>query len=244
MHRSFREITLCVLLAAVVETGAVAQVQIKLLDISGESSPIRVSGHIAFSDNPSKVTRYSYQVTASATNTANEDILLMVMHFEASAGDAPGLDDTYRHEYFFSNKALEPGVSESVHCSPLIVSAPFVNGKPVETDDPSTSEPRATAQVEFVQFRDGSTWGNPEAAKDDLKSRQATLQELELLERTYRESGESIFRDQLSRQVSLPCISSLKSSCKDNRDYSRCALDKIREMLVVARNHQKATRWE
>ena len=245
MHRSCCEITLCVLLAAVAGSGgaprAAAQVQIKLLDISGDSSPIHVSGYVTFSDNPSKVTRYSYQVTASAANTANKDILLMVMHFEASAGNAPGLDDTYRHEYFFSSKALEPGVSESVHGSPLIVSPPFVDGQPVWTSGPSTSEPKATAQVEFVQFSDGSTWGDPEAAKDDLKARQATLQELELLERTYRSSGESAFRDQLSRQVFLSCITSLKSSCKDKRDYSRCALNKIREMLEVARNRQRVT---
>jgi len=193
---------------------------------------------VNFSDTPAKITRYSYQVHASAMNASNRDVLLMVMHFEASSGRAPGFDLTYQREYFFSKNPLESGASETVDGSPSSFSGPIVNGVPSIATAKST--PEATVQVEFVQFSDGSTWGEPEAARDILKTRRASLRRLLVLQHTYEESGEQAFVDELSKEPLLPCVNLAKSACKDDGDYSWCALDRLRGMLDAARNHKRA----
>jgi hypothetical protein len=219
---------------------ASAQVQLRLVDVSGKS-PIHVSGYIEFSDHPSEVMRYSYQVHASAKNVSNKDVLLMLIHFEANGGSGPGLDDNSQYEYFFG-EGLRPNMSEIVSKSPIRFSAPTVNGAPADTNDLVTLRPKAIAQVEFVQFSDGSTWGDVESAKDDVKARRASLKELKALDRIYSESGEQAFREELSKQTALPCINSLQSACKSDADFSRCTLDKVRVMLEAASNHQREMR--
>ena len=134
-------------------------------------------------------------------------------------------------------------MSEIVNKSPISFGAPTVNGRlSADTSDATTLRPSASAQVEFVQFSDGSTWGDVEVAKDDLKARRASLQELKALERIYIESGEQAFREELSKQTDLPCINSVQSACKDDGDYSRCTLNKVRGMLEAASNHQREMR--
>jgi hypothetical protein len=221
------------------------QQRYELADASGHRSPVQIAGYVTFRDNPSKVTRYSYQVDASATNVSNKSVLLLRLRFETNGGSAPGLDAIYESDYFFGEGTLAPGVSDDVHISPLSFGAPIVDGVPlVNTADPSTLGPTATARVEFVQFTDGSTWGDRDAAADVFKVRRATVRQLTALEKAYVQSGEQAFRAELSKENTplLPGINSLRAACKDNLDYSRCALDKVRGMLEAARIHNGAMR--
>jgi hypothetical protein len=212
----------------------------ELVDASGHRSPVHIAGYVTFSDNPSKVTRYSYQVDASAANVSHKSVLLLRLRFQVSGGSAPGLDDVYSHDYFFGEDTLAPGASESVHLSPYGFSAPLMNGvPPVEA---STLMPTATAQVEFVQFTDGSIWGDRDAAAEVFRIRRATVQQLKVLEQTYVQSGEQAFRGELSKETLLPCINSLQAACKDNLDNSRCALDRVQGMLDSARSHKAEMR--
>src|ERR1051325_2038176 len=55
------------------------------------------------------------------------------------------------------------------------------------------NEPKASFHVEFVQFVDGSTFGNPATARNQLASRQSTFHLLQELERLYSEQGEQKF---------------------------------------------------
>jgi hypothetical protein len=213
------------------------QQRYELVDTSRQHSPIRIAGYVIFRDNPSKVTRYSYQVGASATNVATKSVVLLCMHFQTSGGSAPGLDNSYRSDYFFGD-ALPPDGSESVHISPFGFSAPIVNGVPqVETADPSPSRLTATAQVEFVQFSDGSTWGDREAAADALKARRETLGEFKMLQRIHTEQGEQAFMDALSKPTVLPCVEQVKNTCQNKLTGSTCALGAIRQKLEAAAHY-------
>jgi hypothetical protein len=225
------------------EVSSREQQRYELVDASGHRSPVHIAGYVTFSDDSSKVTRYSYQVDASAANVSNKSVLLLRLRFQTSGGSAPGLDDVYENDYFFGEGTLAPGALESVHLAPYGFSAPIVNGIPlVETADPSTPRPTATAQVEFVQFTDGSTWGDRDAAAEVFRLRRATVRQLTALEQTYVQSGEQAFRGELSRETLLPCINSLQAACKNNLDYSRCALDGVEGMLEATRNHKRTMR--
>lgn len=225
------------------DTSIREQQRYELSDASGHLSPVRIAGYVTFSDDPSKVTRYSYQVDASATNVSNDSVLLLSVRFQTSGGSAPGLDYVYENDYFFREGALAPGALESVHLSPYGFGAPIVNGVPlVETIDPSALKPTATAQVKFVQFTDGSTWGDQDAAADVLTARRGTVRQLAALEQTYVQSGEKAIRGELSKETLLPYINWLQAACKNNLDYSRCALDRVQGMLEAARNHKRTMR--
>jgi hypothetical protein len=211
-----------------------------LVDVSGHRSPVHIAGSVTFSDNSSKVTRYSYQVDASAVNVSKKSVLLLCLRFQTSGGSAPGLDDVYQNEYFLGEGTLAPGALESVHLLPSRFSAPKVNGLP--SVEPSTLSPTATAQVEFVQFTDGSIWGDRDAAAEVLRVRWATVRQLATLEHTYVQSGEQAFQGELSKETLLPCINSLRDACKDKLDYSGCELDRVQRMLEAARKHRAEMR--
>lgn len=212
----------------------------QLVDASGYRSPVHIAGYVTFRYNPSKVTRYSYQVDASAINVSKKSVLLLRLRFQVSGGSAPGLDEGYRNEYFFRESSLTPAASEIVHLSPFGFGSPEVNGVPLV--EPSPLRPTATSQVEFVQFTDGSIWGDRDAAAEVFKVRRATFLQLKVLEHTYAQSGEQAFRDELSKETLLPCINSLQVACKDKLDYTGCALDRVRGMLEAARKHKAAMR--
>jgi hypothetical protein len=60
----------------------------------------------------------------------------------------------------------------------------------------------ASAEIEFVQFQDGSTWGDSDTETEAFQARSATLQKLRSLQRVYAEQGEKAFLDALAEPTS------------------------------------------
>jgi hypothetical protein len=229
----------CLLLALLGSTyvsGAVVEKRMKLRDVSDSGSPIHVSGQLTFRDNGSKVTPFCYQITATAKNVSSKSMLLVVIHFQANGLGGPGHDEQYSQEYFFT-EPLEPDAAEKYESEHSLgpreaLVSPDVNRQP--------ERPTATASVEFVQFSDGSTWGDSDAAADAFEIRRNTVRELEALEHIYEESGERAFRDELSRETYLPSIDALKKICGGQEDYSSCARDAVRRAIETSDANEAA----
>lgn len=106
-----------------------------------------------------------------------KSILLMIVHLEATSG--PGQDEKDSQEYFFGD-ALAPRQAEISHDPEQRFGTSVVNGEPLPyKKDP---HPAGQAHAEFVQFSDGSTWGDADSATDVFETRRKTLEELDLLE--------------------------------------------------------------
>lgn len=242
MKQSTLLLTILILLLTSVLSSRNAQCSViksELKDASRRGSPIRISGEMRFSDDPSKVTRYSYEVSASASNVSTKSVLLMVIRFEAQGAGGPGVGQTYIADHFFSPSGLESGSTETLDPSPFVFGAPRVNGEPAgENPSASQSVPIATARLEFVQFGDGSTWGSIDFAQDTLSLRESTLRQLNMLLSTYKERGE---RDFLSALSKLPqeYLQSVKDACAD-KEGSQCALDFVQRMIDAAIQHETA----
>ena len=58
--------------------------------------------------------------------------------------------------------------------------------------------------MEYVQFADGSTWGDPDEAETALAEREVCLKELMDLARTYQTEGAAKFASSLTRQSRDP----------------------------------------
>ena len=190
---------------------------------------------MTFRDNPAVVLRYFYGVEALVKNVSDKDVLSWAVRFETSGGRASGLNFSYWHDYFLTGDALAAGAVESVHPSPSRFGAATVNGAPItHATDSSTQATTASVRVEFVQFRDGSTWGDGDVETEVFRERRQTLDKLESLQRLYSERGEKAFLDALAEPTTLPCIERVKKDCQNNNDDSSCALGTIQKMLASA----------
>jgi hypothetical protein len=159
----------------------------------------------------------------------------MVIHFGSTGLNGPSLDYTYQNDHFFSSGILHPGKAEGIRSSPLRFGASTVNGQPVP--EHASSAPAATAQVIFVQFVDGSTWGDSDAGREPVVVRNQTLQELGRLQRVLGEAGKQALKNELFKSDNpLPCISSIINNCSDKT--ASCLADGLRSMIEAAGRHQ------
>ena len=101
--------------------------------------------------------------------------------------------------------------------------------------------PIAKVRVEFVQFSDGSGWGdaNSNSAKLVLEVRNETLAELNTLEHIYEQAGADAFLEEFAQSHDyLPTISLLKHTCQDKAKNSTCAYDAVQRAIDAAKEHQ------
>jgi hypothetical protein len=96
-------------------------------------------------------------------------------------------------DYFFTHDVFATNANETWKES----FGPF--GEPQGKTDISPAKPRAVLKAVFVQFMDGSTWGDPAAGKDALRDRQLTRKELQTLADMYRTKPKEEFASRLMK---------------------------------------------
>jgi hypothetical protein len=221
------------------------QVEVTMRDISAQSSPVEVSAILSFDDDPAQSLRYSSQVKGYLQNKSGKDTLLVVLHFSGSGTRAAALDLMYQKEYFFSLDVLKKGKSELFRSSLARFGVASINGHPIpeSEDELGSGAARATAETVFVQFADGTTWGDSESARDAFIERRQTLEELGRLDAILRDQGEQALRQELSNSdLVLPCVGSLRSSCSAKTDS--CLGDGLHSMIEAAQQHERAMKCE
>lgn len=205
---------------------------IEIGDQSDKGSPIQISGQITVGYDSENRFPFTDQESLSIKNVSGKAILLMVVHIEATTG--PERDVHFSEEYFFDD-ALAPGKVEAQDFDEQRFGATVVNGVPVPYEP--DSHPMAKARAEFVQFTDGSTWGDAASAKDVLENRRRTLAELDLLEHLYEQKGESAFLDELAQTDDLR---QLKDMCTVEAEYANCTHDGVHRTFLRAKEHEAA----
>jgi hypothetical protein len=203
-------------------------VQYNLRDISKHGSPLRAVGKVLFRGNPAVLT---YEVEAAVKNVSKKSVLSWSVLVRTSDHM---LDFTSSNDYFFTGDVLEPDVSGGVKSGPIRLVAHPQGDIPTRERDSSGHAITASAEIKFVQFQDGSTWGDSDTETRAFQYRSASLQKLESLQRAYSEQGEKGFQDALAEPTGLACVERIKTDCKDNNDNSSCALGAIQRMLDAA----------
>src|SRR5205807_2272847 len=118
---------------------------------------------------------YAFEVTLLAKSVSRQDILLMGFQVDLTSANYGRTQYTNIDDRFFSLNAIKEGQVETLNRTLGPVSSSAAN-----TELRSTS-PTAEARVVFVQFLDGSIWGDTERAQAALDQRRATVNELERL---------------------------------------------------------------
>jgi len=229
----------CFLVAVVVlslssASAGVTEQRMEIQDLSDKGSPIQISGYMILGYDRANRFPFSYEESTSVKNVSTKSILLMIVHVEASR--RPGHDETYSQDYFFGD-ALAPGQVEVNHNPEQRFGATLVNGEPLPyKKDP---HPAAQAHAEFVQFGDGSTWGDADPATDLLDERRKIVEELDLLEHLYEQAGESAFLGEFERAGESfdNVILQIKDRCGADSKYAH---NTVHRTFLIANEHTAA----
>ncbi len=213
---------------------------ISIVDHSPSGSPLVVKGDVTAYDKPAEQLRYSAKVRTSVTNASSKPIVLTVISLTGE--NVPGMNDKSSHDYYFP-EMFEPQSTEEQEWT----FGPFVSRTEVKVDGGSKwvdVEPergavqKVTATVLFVQFADGSTWGDRDEAKSALAVRRDSVKRLVHLSSVYRREGEAAFIDDLSKPTDLPAISTLQYLCNHNDDKTK-VVDRLIRMVATVEEHSR-----
>lgn len=138
------------------------------------ASPIAASGKISVRETvAANEVKSSWEENVSATNRSTKSILLLIGELDAISPHSYG-GTRLTMEYFFGDP-ISPGETFS------LVKRSFVQDSCCINPLAETRDPRATFRLMFVQFLDGSTFGDAAKAENALANRDRTLKALRTL---------------------------------------------------------------
>jgi hypothetical protein len=168
------------LLTLIILTAAVAAQTVPVTDGSVPGSPISLRGTITFG------TSTVGDCSVTGHNNSNRMIVAYVFDLRAVLPDGQPYRYTQRHDHFFKDEAMvnmaSPYPNLDFDASLECGDAPFTV---------RTAQPQATIEVKFVQFDDGSTWGDDAAVQNVMLQRKETLEYMNLLKAAYVRGGSS-----------------------------------------------------
>jgi hypothetical protein len=186
----------------------------KFQDISAKGSPLSLSVKIDSTDHESYVV---------AHNNSRKGVLALVAVGKAS--DAKGQVDVHwsaQQDYVFKHGVIASQEEREV--------------APMEDPQPGDKITQATGAVLFVQFEDGSTWGDPEAGKQMLATRPRRLAFLQHLVEIYYRDGDAALAAALDDRTNFGRPESSVAGCLkvDAEAEKIAAIDLAKKRLADA----------
>ena len=183
------------------------------LKIAGDAGPLRIYGKIEVIERQPG-NEYACATRITATNVASKEILLLISRIHVpplSGGGDVALTgertETRVDEFVFADTPLQPGATHEW----VSILPPFTK---LTRTDAQSLKPSGEFEVLFVQFADGSSWGDPALAEGSLLQRKLTLNRLEQLLNALSEGGLDAFRRELLPIQDLPLMQRLREMVK------------------------------
>ncbi|HEY6765635.1 MAG TPA: hypothetical protein VI386_12750 [Candidatus Sulfotelmatobacter sp.] len=187
---------------------------------------------------------WSWGERVTVKNLSGNPILLYVVSITevgrhvppAGRHSAPGNGSIYRLEddMFFSEKLFGPG--ESLVLRETMPGTPIVDcciNPLAKLRDPSVEY-----RLLFVQFADGSTFGDPAEAQDVLSMRQRIVNDLLKLRQSYGDRGVSGFTDTLNERSAFSVTSVYKQILSKFTDEGvLAAVGEAERIIAIAERH-------
>ncbi len=216
---------------------------VPLIDKTGAGSPFEVSGRLLLKEVVrANQLEWSWGQKVTVRNISGRPILLFVATLteigrhplgrKAAPGDGPTyeLDD----DRFFSDDLIRPG--ESVTLRDTEPGTPDVACciNPLE----EKRDPTAEYHLRFVQFADGSTFGDPAEARDALAIRSMISSGLRELLSAYTELGTPGFAARLREQSPFSATALCREILAKYREAGiQVALGRTEQILATAQRH-------
>jgi hypothetical protein len=171
-------------------------INVPLTDLTGKGTPFLASGTALLRETVrGNQLEWSWGQRLSVKNISGKPVLLLVAaltergRHPTDGHAAPGDGPTYRFEKdrFFDESLIEPEETVILRDTEPGVPQAECCVNPLE----GNRSPAAEYRLQFVQFSDGSTFGDASEAKDDFEMRDVILRNLRRLLRVYADGGEA-----------------------------------------------------
>lgn len=166
-------------------------------DHSSSGSPVQISGQVRLRETfvGNEMTTSILEDRLVAKNISDRTILMMIVWVELYPSHAGADRSVRQYECFFAPDVIKPGDDHSLAGDTGRQDRqPFNPGQ-------RAREPRLEAKVAYIQFLDGSEFGDPAQADQMFLLRKVTRRNLNRLNRAFDTSGEAAFREALSEKV-------------------------------------------
>ena len=177
---------LTILLASALAFGQKKAQTFEVSDLSASDSPISFTG-------TTKSLKTGTACVVTAYNNSSQSLLAVRVTVNAATryGDQPV---TFRYDGFFKESGITPGLDFDVVDEGMYANEErtYVNGVLVEPPPPNFVC-HAKVKVEFIQFEDGSIWGDYETKKDVTARRAKNIAILTHLVEAYDTGGQTAF---------------------------------------------------
>ena len=151
---------------------------VPVVDKSDSGSPLKISGTASFTELiVANSVKASSTFKVDARNVGEKAIILVLVYVDEAGPHGVGTYHVIQRDHFFWGN-IAPGESIALARGPL---AKRPSACCISPRGPA-NEPKAEIRVQYVQFMDGSTFGNETTAKDILGTRSAILDALRRLD--------------------------------------------------------------
>jgi len=220
-------------LLSVFSMAQIAQVTVPLASLTQNSEPVQLTGTITALDD-SATGQYEYRQSIAARNMSQKDVCLLALETTAKGLIRSPYLHTGIHDYFFTPRLLAANAQGKIesHFAP--------QGRLEGKVTPTTAPPGAVANLKllFVQFSDGSTWGDAAVAAQALQDRRTGFEAMKSLLATYQLRGEKEFITALLRQPSVTVVEVLRHTYHPDKNNVDEVLQKLATGLRNAQQHQ------
>jgi hypothetical protein len=191
----------CVALLGLPMTLSAREFTIPVFTPSDPSAPVTIRGTLTGNDDSPDTHEFLCSGHLTLTNISEKKILLIMTQARAMVR-ADGvirsrLDRTDVDDYFFKSDLFLP------KSTVVLDTKMFPQKQNPEASKWKSSRVLADVRIVFVQFADGSTWGNLKRARQYLEQRQQAWKELQLLATLYRANNEQGFVAALTESSAL-----------------------------------------
>jgi hypothetical protein len=204
-------------------------------DAALTASPITATGKISVRETvAANEVKSSREENVSATNRSTKSILLLIGELDAiSPRSNRGTRLTM--EYFFGDP-ISPGETFA------LVKRSFEQDSCCMNPLGETHEPKTTFRLMFVQFLDGSTFGDAAQAENALANRDRTLKALRTLAQVAAKDKQR-FQSQLERQLQLDDTLGVFASIREIQEQkgADAAIARTYKILDFAEDYRDMT---
>jgi hypothetical protein len=173
-------------------------------DLSASDSPISFTG-------TTKILKTGTACVVTAHNNSSQSLLAVVATAEVATPHEWDSSTGFQYDGVFKESGIAPGLDFDVVHESLypIDGREYINGVLVDPP-PQTFACHAKVKVLFIQFADGSTWGDYQTGKDLMAERAKRIAILSHLVEAYDTGGETAFDAALNEPESREVADRLK----------------------------------
>jgi len=214
---------------------AVAQVAVvPITDASPSASPIHNTGTVTLSQVtlPSGMVTLSHKDNWTVKNVSNKPVMAFVESLRMVYASGYTIERNAKYEAFFGpNGILAPGINFDG-----LLSIESSRTEPGRKADSLQRQPECEATVRWVQFADGTTFGDSGYGEQFLADRSAIWSALRRLKHVYAADGVNGFARQLEQRAAEPGVDAYLAHLRDlqQKRGPQKAIEALQEHLAAA----------